>query len=284
MHLADLPGSTTGPDAAVVRVLSYNIRSMRDDREALARVIRACAPDVVCVQEAPRFFRWRKAAAWLARETGLVYTTGGATAAGPMILTSLRAHVERAEDTLLPRVPGLHRRGFATAVLRFGGGHRDTGLRDSGLRDTGLRDTARPGNGDGDGDGVRLGVVSCHLSLAEAERYEQAGMLLDHLTALDVPYAIAAGDINDRPDGRAFRRIAGKLRDGWATEPWGSEATFSPKDPRRRIDGVFASEGIEIIGCGVPAGLPGVTDADLRAATDHLPVLAALRLPRVSPV
>ncbi|WP_413810045.1 endonuclease/exonuclease/phosphatase family protein [Streptomyces sp. OE57] len=276
MPLADLPGSTTGPDAAVVRVLSYNIRSMRDDREALARVIRACAPDVVCVQEAPRFFRWRKAAAWLARETGLVYTTGGATAAGPMILTSLRAHVERAEDTLLPRVPGLHRRGFATAVLRFGGGHRDTGLRDTG----------RPANGrpeGGDGSGVRLGVVSCHLSLAEAERYEQAGMLLDHVTALDVPYAIAAGDINDRPDGRAFRRIAGKLRDGWATEPWGSEATFSPKDPRRRIDGVFASEGIEIIGCGVPAGLPGVTDADLRAATDHLPVLAALRLPRVSP-
>ncbi|WP_413798775.1 endonuclease/exonuclease/phosphatase family protein [Streptomyces iranensis] len=367
MPLADLPGSTTGPDAAVVRVLSYNIRSMRDDREALARVIRACAPDVVCVQEAPRFFRWRKAAAWLARETGLVYTTGGATAAGPMILTSLRAHVERAEDTLLPRVPGLHRRGFATAVLRFGGGHRDTGLRGTGhrdtglrgtgdrdtglrgtgdrdtglrgtgdrdtglrgtgdrdtglrgtglrgtgdrdtglrgtgdrdtglrgtgLRDTGLRDTGRPENGrpqngrpeNGDGTGVRLGVVSCHLSLAEAERYEQAGMLLDHLTALDVPYAIAAGDINDRPDGRAFRRIAGRLRDGWATEPWGSEATFSPKDPRRRIDGIFASEGIEIIGCGVPAGLPGVTDADLRLATDHLPVLAALRLPRVSPV
>ncbi|MBI0294294.1 endonuclease/exonuclease/phosphatase family protein [Streptomyces sp. PRKS01-29] len=269
MPLADLPGSTTGPDAAVVRVLSYNIRSMRDDREALARVIRACAPDVVCVQEAPRFFRWRKAAAWLARETGLVYTTGGATAAGPMILTSLRAHVERAEDILLPRVPGLHRRGFATAVLRFGGGHRDTG---------------DPGNGGGNGNGIRLGVVSCHLSLAEAERHEQAGMLLDHLAALDVPYAIAAGDINDRPDGRAFRRIAGKLRDGWATEPWGSEATFSPKDPHQRIDAVFASEGIEIIGCGVPAGLPGVTDADLRAATDHLPVLAALRLPRVSPV
>ncbi|MBP8537709.1 endonuclease/exonuclease/phosphatase family protein [Streptomyces sp. MK37H] len=279
MPLADLPGSITGPDAAVVRVLSYNIRSMRDDREALARVIRACAPDVVCVQEAPRFFRWRKAAAWLARETGLVYTTGGATAAGPMILTSLRAHVERAEDTLLPRVPGLHRRGFATAVLRFGGGHRDTGH-----RDTGHRDTRRPESGHPEsGNGVRLGVVSCHLSLAEAERYEQAGMLLDHLTALDVPYAIAAGDINDRPDGRAFRRIAGKLRDGWATEPWGSEATFSPKDPHQRIDGIFASEGIEIIGCGVPAGLPGVTDADLRAATDHLPVLAALRLPRVSP-
>ncbi|MFE1930320.1 endonuclease/exonuclease/phosphatase family protein [Streptomyces sp. NPDC059474] len=285
MPLADLPGSTTGPDAAVVRVLSYNIRSMRDDREALARVIRACSPDVVCVQEAPRFFRWRKAAAWLARETGLVYTTGGATAAGPMILTSLRAHVEHAEDTLLPRVPGLHRRGFATAVLRFGGGHRDPGGRASG---DGAREGDPGARGSGDAapesaDGVRLGVVSCHLSLAEAERYEQAGLLLDHLAALDVPYAIAAGDINDRPDGLAFRRIAGKLRDGWATEPWGSEATSNPKDPHQRIDAVFASEGVEIIGCGVPAGLPGVTDTDLLAATDHLPVLAALRLPRVAP-
>lgn len=263
MPPADLPGSSTGPDAAVVRVLSYNIRSMRDDREALARVIRACAPDVVCLQEAPRFFRWRKAAAWLARETGLVYTTGGATATGPMILTSLRAQVERTEDILLPRVPGLHRRGFATAVLRFGGGHRDT-------------------DPTGAANGIRLGVISCHLSLAAAERYDQAGMLLDRLAAMDVPYAVAAGDINDRPDGRAFRRIAGRLRDGWATEPWGSEATSTPKDPHQRIDALFASEGVEIIGCGVPVGLPGVTDADLTAATDHLPVLAALRLPRVA--
>ena len=256
MVLADLPASTTGPDAAVVRVLSYNIRSLRDDREALARVIRACAPDVVCVQEAPRFFRWRRAAARLARETGLVYVTGGATATGPMILTSPRARIERSEDVLLPHVPGLHRRGFATAVLRFGGGHRDD-------------------------DGIRLGVVSCHLSLAAAERYDQAGMLLDRIAALDVPYAVAGGDINEQPEGRAFRRIAGTLRDGWATEPWGSEATFDPVDPRRRIDALFASDGVEIIGCGVPSGLPGVDGADLRAATDHLPVLAALRLPRV---
>jgi hypothetical protein len=28
--------------------------------------------------------------------------------------------------------------------------------------------------------------------------------------------------------------------------------------------------------------LPGITRADLRAATDHLPVLAALRVPAVS--
>ncbi|MET8676494.1 endonuclease/exonuclease/phosphatase family protein [Streptomyces sp. NPDC004647] len=256
---AELPESRTEPDgSAVVRLLSYNIRSMRDDRAALARVIRACAPDLVCIQEAPRFFRWRKAAAWLARESGLVYVTGGATASGPMILASLRAHVERTEDILLPRTPGLHQRGFATAVVRIGG--------------------------------ARLSVLSCHLSMQAAERYAQGGLLLDRLTADDTPHAVVAGDLNDRPNGRTFRRIAAELQDGWATKPWGGEHTTRPGDPLQRIDAVFATHGVEVLGCGVPLpatggedphGLPGITASDLRTATDHLPVLAALRVPAV---
>lgn len=245
--LADLPPSTSAPDASVVRVLSYNVRLMRDDVAALARVIRACAADVVCIQEAPRFFRWRKAAARLARESGLVYVTGGATASGPMILSSLRAHVEHTEDVLLPRTPGLHQRGFATAVLRFGQ--------------------------------ARLGVLSCHLSINERERYTQGGLLLEQLGALGVPYAVAAGDLNDRPDGRTFGRLAGVLQDGWATAPWGREHTTRLGDPLQRIDAVFATAGVEVLGCGVPMGLPGVAERDLRAATDHLPVLAVVRVP-----
>ncbi|RLV08351.1 endonuclease [Streptomyces griseocarneus] len=246
--LPDLPASTTEPDgSAVIRVLSYNVRSMRDDTDALARVIRACAPDVVCVQEAPRFFRWRKAAARLARTSELVYVTGGATASGPMILSSLRAHVERTDDVLLPRTPGLHQRGFATAVLRFGQ--------------------------------ARLGVLSCHLSIKDWERYRQGRLLLDKLAALDVPHAVAAGDLNDRPDGRTFGLLADALQDGWATKPWGREHTTRLGDPEQRIDAVFATAGVEVLGCGVPMGLPGVAESDLRSATDHLPVLAALRVP-----
>ncbi|MET9322640.1 endonuclease/exonuclease/phosphatase family protein [Streptomyces sp. NPDC003038] len=242
-----LPKSRTESDgSAVIRVLSYNIRSLRDDEDALARVIRACEPDLVCVQEAPRFFRWRKHAARLAAKCELVVLSGGATAAGPLLLCSLRAFVERTQDELLPLTPGLHRRGFATAVVRIGA--------------------------------VRVGLLSGHLSLQREERTAQAELLLERLAALDVPYAIAAGDLNEGPDGPAFSRLAAELQDCWAVAPWGAGPTFPPTEPRRRIDAIFATRGVEVLACGVPAGLPGVTRADLRAATDHLPVLAALRL------
>ncbi|MGW1723664.1 endonuclease/exonuclease/phosphatase family protein [Streptomyces sp. NPDC002306] len=243
-----LPNSRTEPDgSAVVRVLSYNIRSMRDDTGALARVIAACAPDLVLVQEAPRFFRWRKKLARLATASGLVILSGGGTAAGPAILCSLRATVERTEDVLLPLTPGLHRRGFATAVVRFGG--------------------------------ARLGVLSCHLSLQRDERYDQGGLLLDRLTGLGVEHAVAGGDLNERPGGRTFRLLSEGLQDCWATAPWGAEYTSTPTDPHQRIDALFATKGVRVLGCGVPLGQPGLTGADLRAATDHLPVLAALHVP-----
>ncbi|RSS72230.1 endonuclease/exonuclease/phosphatase family protein [Streptomyces sp. WAC06614] len=243
-----LPGAGTGADGtAVVRVLGYNVRSLRDDEDALARVIRACGPDLVFVQEAPRFFRWRKHAARLAAKCDLVVLTGGATAAGPLILCSLRVFVERTDDVLLPLTPGLHRRGFATAVVRIAG--------------------------------ARMALLCAHLSLQAAERQEQAGLLLDRLAAMDAPYGIAAADVNEGPDGPAFRRLARDLQDCRAVAPWGGDRTFPATAPDTRLDAVFASRDVEVLGCGVPLGLPGVTEADLKAASDHLPVLAALRLP-----
>ncbi|MFI8422772.1 endonuclease/exonuclease/phosphatase family protein [Streptomyces sp. NPDC085479] len=239
-----LPASRTEPDgSAVVRILSYNLRSMRDDEDALARVIRACDPDIVLAQEAPRFFRWRKHAARLAAKSELLVLSGGATAAGPLLLCSLRATVERTEDVLLPLTPGLHRRGLATAVVRFGA--------------------------------VRLGLISCHLSLRADERYAQAGLVLDQVAALGTPYTIVAGDLNEQPGGPAFTRLTRTLRDGWEVRPLGTEHTHPPTAPRQRIDAVLATDGVEFLGCGVPTGLD---PADLTAATDHLPVLAAVRL------
>ncbi|MFI6979561.1 endonuclease/exonuclease/phosphatase family protein [Embleya sp. NPDC050154] len=227
-----------------IRVMSYNVRSLRDDREALARIVRHCAPDLLCVQEAPRFLRRRHAVARFARECGLVVITGGGTASGLLLLGGLRVSVRRANDVLLPRTPGLRQRGMATAVVEVGG--------------------------------AEFAVASTHLSLDAAERLEQAELVLRRLAGLGVEHRVLAGDFNESAGRPAWDRLAEELQDGYATAPNGSEFTSPRRDPGRRLDGVFVSKGIEVLGCGVP---DDVTDADYTAASDHRPVLADLRVP-----
>ena len=249
----DLPASGPRPDGSeVVRLLSYNIRSLRDDRTALARVVRACDPDLVCVQESPRFWFPRQQAAWLARSTGLTVLAGGLSASGPLLLGKLRALPLSVHDLLLPKTPGLHQRGFATAVVRIG-------------------------------RAVPFSVTSCHLSLDRDERLTQFRALLHQLKRVGAVFGVIGGDFNEHPEGPGWQLMADRLQDGWATAPWGSEFTSVPENPYQRIDGVFATPGIEVLACGVPDGLPGVRPADLTAATDHLPLLAVLRIPAVVP-
>ncbi|MFC1443922.1 endonuclease/exonuclease/phosphatase family protein [Streptacidiphilus sp. N1-10] len=245
MDADDLPASGPQPDGSeVVRLLSYNIRSLRDDRTVLARLIRTCDPDLLCVQESPRFWFPRQQAGWLARSTGLVILSGGLSASGPLLLGRLRAMPLSVHDVLLPRTPGLHQRGFATTVVRFG--------------------AAAP-----------FSVTSCHLSLDPDERYAQCGMLLEQLGRTGTALGVVGGDFNEHPDGPGWKLLAERLQDGWATAPWGSEFTSVPENPYQRIDAVFATPGIEVLACGVP-DLPR---KDLIAATDHLPLIAVLRVP-----
>ena len=96
-----------------LRLLSYNIRSLRDDKAAVARIIREANPHVVCIQEAPRFFRWRASAAALARATNLVVVGGGRPAGATVLLFVLAVDVkERAR----PQV----RRGRPPSRARHG--------------------------------------------------------------------------------------------------------------------------------------------------------------------
>ncbi|MEU9126766.1 endonuclease/exonuclease/phosphatase family protein [Kitasatospora sp. NPDC048540] len=250
--VTDLPESGAESDGAQrVRVLSYNIRSLRDDREAVARVIRACRPDLVCVQESPRYWKPSKQAAWLARRTGTVILAGGGrVAAGPLLLGRMRVDVLATRDRLLPKTRGLHARGFATALVRIG-------------------------------RSVPFAVTSCHLSLDPDERQRQFALLPGQFDPGEP--GLIAGDFNEHPDGPGWRQLAADFQDAHPTAPWGGTNTSVPDNPYQRIDAVFATRDLTVLGCGVPHDLPGLDPADLLAATDHLPLLAVVRVPAAAP-
>src|SRR5881227_728425 len=99
-----------------IRLLTYNVRALRDDADAVSDVIRALSPDVVCVQEAPRFLRWRSKRAAIARNCGLVVATADRPG-GLMLMVSLRVRVLDTRFTTLSKRPQLHQRAVCSADL-----------------------------------------------------------------------------------------------------------------------------------------------------------------------
>jgi endonuclease/exonuclease/phosphatase family metal-dependent hydrolase len=221
-----------------IRLLSYNIRALREHPEAAAAVMRACAPDVVCVQEAPRFLRWRSKRAAIARKAGLVVATADREA-GLVILVSMRAQVVSTSFTLLSKSPSLHQRAVCAATLRIGG--------------------------------ADLTFASAHLSLDADERLRHLPELWAALPQ-DRDALVVAADVNEEPGGPVWRELSASMQDAWAVAGSGDGNTFSAASPHKRIDGVFVGSAYEVVECRAVDDVPAVTHA-----SDHLPVLATLR-------
>jgi len=130
----------------VLRVASYNVRDLKDDVDAAARVVRAIEPDVLCLQEVPRHPFSGHRVAELARRCGLMWSGGHRGSGGTTILTALRVDVRGARHEGLPVGRRQRERGYAVATV------------------------ALPG-------GAMLDVVSVHLSLDADERARHAGDL-----------------------------------------------------------------------------------------------------------
>jgi endonuclease/exonuclease/phosphatase family metal-dependent hydrolase len=225
-----------------LRLLSYNVRSMRDDRAALARVIRSAEPDVVCVQEAPRFLRWRSRCAALARTSGLVVVGGGRPAGANLILSTIRVDVVNTANVLFSKDPGLHQRGVAIARLRLGG--------------------------------TEFAVAGTHLDLKEAPRLRHVAEL-DRALDRHIPAGVAtivAGDVNDRPGSTTWTAIGRGRTDAFAAAGTGSPFTSTAAEPHQTIDGIFAGPGVEVRTARV------LDQDDVRLASDHLPLFAELVL------
>ncbi|MBS2534240.1 endonuclease/exonuclease/phosphatase family protein [Catenulispora sp. NF23] len=231
-----------------IRILTYNVRSLRDDRAALARVVRSCAPDVVCIQESPRFFGWRRAARAMAASFGLRVVIGGANASGNLLLAGPDVKVDAAEVLYLKHRRGYHLRGLALATLRIGNS--------------------------------RFTVGGTHLSMNLEQRVYQAGEVLGHLDGFaernQTKSRILAGDFNSYPGSVEWNIITERLADAWMVSPVGAEFTSTGKNPYQRLDAVFVSRDVYVVRAGVPTDL--VSQADTALATDHLPVLAVVRI------
>jgi len=228
----------------IVRILSYNVRSLRDDAGAVTRVIRSVEPHVVCLQEAPRLLRWRSKCAALARRSGLVVVTGGRTAAGNLILSSLDVDVVATQDVRFSKDRRRHQRGAALAVLRY--------------------------------DGESFAVAGTHLDLVAEPRIRHVGELGQALTGM-VPAGtptVVAGDINDLPGSAAWAQLTEDRLDAWATIGEGDGFTYSARSPRRRIDGIFTGPGV------VPVSARVIDSTDVHQGSDHRPVFVELELSR----
>ena len=149
---AERLGSVRSVAEVDFRILSWNVHGLRDDRAVLSRVVRDLDPDVVCVQESPKYLRWRAKCAALARGCGQLYVAGGGTTGGSALLGSLRVDVKGATEVCLSRQLLWPARGVAAAVVSKGG--------------------------------ARLTVLSVHLPLDAAQRLEHTMRVLQVRAAL----------------------------------------------------------------------------------------------------
>jgi endonuclease/exonuclease/phosphatase family metal-dependent hydrolase len=213
------PGADATP--ATLRVVTWNIRSLRDDAATPAAHLAELSPDVALVQEAPRLLGSRLLNRRLARRSGLVRGVGGAAAAGNLLLVSPRMRLVEAYAVRLPRRRGLHRRGVVLGVVDLGG--------------------------------ARLAVAGTHLDLDPVARLDSAGRVRAALPATH-PLVIGA-DVNEEPGGPAWVALAEGLVDAGRD----GGPTFPLREPRRRIDALLVDPRLEVVDVRVPRPAP-VTD------------------------
>jgi endonuclease/exonuclease/phosphatase family metal-dependent hydrolase len=222
--------------------MTYNVRSMRDDRAALGRVIGSAEADVVLIQESPRFLRWRSLCAQLARTSGLVVVGGGRPAGSNLILCAMAVQVVSTRSVLFSKDPRLHQRGTAIAVLRK--------------------------------QGATFAVAGTHLDLAPGPRLRHVGELEAAVSAYvpaGVP-TIVGGDINDHPGSPVWAALAARRTDVFAAAGVGDGFTSTARQPHQVIDGLFADPAFTVQSARVLDG------PDVLVASDHRPLRTEVEL------
>jgi endonuclease/exonuclease/phosphatase family metal-dependent hydrolase len=235
-HLHD-NGHMTAP---ALRVATYNIRALRDDRRAVVRVITALDADLVCVQEAPRFLLWRRNCRLLGADSGLKVIGGGHAAAANLLLARPDVIVHAGRNVLFTKYRGLSARGAALADV-----------------------TAR---------GVRLTVIGTHLDGQDQPRLAHIVELHQVMDDFITPGArfVVGADVNAEPGSPSWTRLTERATDAAALTSIGDPRTNQPLTPHRRIDALFVGPRL------IVRSTHAVDSHDVNLGSDHRPVLAEL--------
>ncbi|KAB7742456.1 hypothetical protein GA707_16270 [Nostocoides sp. F2B08] len=220
-----------------LRVAGYNTRDFLDDRRAASRVVRAIAPDVLCLQEVPRHpvSGWRVRR--FAEECGMSWPGGHRGGGGTTVFTGDRVSPVEARHSRLTVALFTRSRGYA--VVR-------------------VRPTGRP-------DLAALTVSSVHLSLNAGERHVHTRTIIDDVVATaGGPHRIVlAGDLNEHRSGSASQLLESRL---CLVSP--DAPTYPVRRPRAVLDVILASPDIEVL----PHCPLDLDEEELLRASDHRPV------------
>ena len=231
-----------------LRILSWNICELRGDLHALVEAVQDLAPDVMLVQEAPRFVLPTARLAWFARAVDRRVLVGGAGGRGLALLAT--------EDVAAQVI----RRGMHPVAQTI------TDLNSTYPRGVAAVRLSVPGGGE-------VVVSSIHLALQQDNRMRHA----EHVSALvrgaGAP-VIVGGDLNETADGPARRLLDDVVRDPADA----SEHTFPAAGPVRRIDAVLVGDGVSVREARAVRSTTRVAEERLAHASDHLPTLLDVSL------
>lgn len=231
-----------------LRILTWNLWELRGDLNALIEAVQDLRPDVMLVQEAPRFVLPTTRLRWFARQIDRRILLGGAGGRGLAILATdeIAAQVIRRGThpvaQTLSDMNSTYPRGVAAVRLSV------------------------PGGG-------AVVISSTHLALQEENRMRHAEHLAALVRVAGAP-AIVGGDLNETADGTARSFLAPLLTD--PAEQF--EHTFPAAAPTRRIDAVLVSDGVMVRSARAVRATERVNEERLSGASDHLPSLLEISL------
>lgn len=233
--------------AGELKILTYNIHhgeglDRRIDLERIVAIIRAEAPDVVCLQEVDRGMERTDRADFPKIFSEML---GMAAVFEPNLLrgggeygnaTFTRHEIVRSENVKLPGPPGIEPRGCLKVTIRM--------------------------------EGREIEALNTHLGLKAPERLEQAKAIQEHLGR---GLQVLAGDLNEPLDGPGVQILLGALRN---TGPGAGEGNGTVNGGSRQIDFILASPEFEVLSARV------IRDDQTAIASDHLPYVVKFRFDR----